>query len=578
MKSANTYLVLWFFILSAVSFSFAYSTLKKKSYPGWRYFIYLLFFSGAIYLLSSINLFIRSSMMLIALDYTIDTLVTMLPMLWLFYAISYAKNKQVLDNPDLALFFTIPMITILNIWTNEYNAFWYSNRIISKTAYGLLLWVQYQGWFWVHFIYSIILFIIGTFYFLSVLSKEKSIKRYILIFISIGFIALALFECLLGTGLIGQINKSMIVFAYSIAGIIFLVFFIRIDWLDITPFSRSNIFDQMEDYIVVLDSHNRIIDANIAFATWKGIPKADLFGENLLKVFPQWTEEHPLLIEDKQIKYSEDFTSSFGSQFIEVVSLPLIFTGQKMYGRLLVFHDITSLKHNASMKIDFINTISHELRTPLTVIKQAVSYLNSECNESVDSEQKKVLNIAHRNADKLNHMVNNLLEFQNLRQNKNTMHFESYSYNCLIQESLSLLKPWINQSHVRIIEELEPLLPNAEMDIDKMRQVIINLIDNAIRYTEKGHIIIRTNDFATFARIIIEDSGIGLPEEEKTRLDCSLDEFELLILRNRSHIGLGLIISKEIINRHNGSIDAKTKAESGTIITVDMPFVQDKGS
>jgi len=141
-----------------------------------------------------------------------------------------------------------------------------------------------------------------------------------------------------------------------------------------------------------------------------------------------------------------------------------------------------------------------------------------------------------------------------------------------------MLKPWINQSHVRIIEELEPLLPNAEMDIEKMRQVIVNLIDNAIRYTEKGYIIIRTNDFASFARIIIEDTGIGLPEEEKSRLDCSLDEFERLILKNRSHIGLGLIISKEIINRHNGSICAKTKVDAGTIITVDMPFNQDNGS
>ena len=116
------------------------------------------------------------------------------------------------------------------------------------------------------------------------------------------------------------------------------------------------------------------------------------------------------------------------------------------------------------------------------------------------------------------------------------------------------------------------------MDIDKMRQVIVNLIDNAIRYTEKGYIIIRTNDFATFARIVIEDTGIGLPEEEKNRLDCSLDEFELLIQKNRSHIGLGLIISKEIINQHNGSIYAKLKEDAGTIITVDMPFVQDIGS
>jgi len=249
-----------------------------------------------------------------------------------------------------------------------------------------------------------------------------------------------------------------------------------------------------------------------------------------------------------------------------------------MYGRILVFHDITSFKNNSSLKIDFINTISHELRTPLTVIKQAVSYLNSECSENIDGEQKKVLSIAHRNADRLNHMVNNLLEFQNLRQNKKNFRLESYSYNCLIQESLSMLKPWIDQSNVRIVEELEPLLPNAEMDIDKMRQVISNLIDNAIRYTEKGFIIIRTNDYATYARIIIEDTGIGLPTEEKSRLDCSLDEFELLIQKNRSHIGLGLIISKEIINQHNGSIYAKTKTDGGTIITIDMPYAQTNGS
>jgi len=203
--------------------------------------------------------------------------------------------------------------------------------------------------------------------------------------------------------------------------------------------------------------------------------------------------------------------------------------------------------------------------------------MNFECNENIDPEKKKVLSIAHRNVDRLSHMVNNLLEFQNLRQSNNTMRYESYSYNCLIQETLTMLKPWINQSHVRIIEELEPLLSNAEMDIEKMRQVIVNLIDNAIRYTEKGYIIIRTNDFSTFARIIIEDTGIGLPEEEKTRLDCSLDEFERLILKNRSHIGLGLIISKEIINRHKGSICAKTKVDAGTIITVDVPFVQNNG-
>jgi|GEM_PF-6759768 len=578
MRTTSAYLVLWFFIISALSFSFAFTTQKKKTYPGRRYLIYLLFFAGAIFLLSGINQFIQSSVSMIILDYIIDSVIAFMPLFWLFFAISYSKNKKVLENPDLALLFTIPIISILNIWTNDFTAFWYSNRVITKTTYSLLLSVQYQNWFWVHYAYSNILFYVGLLYFYSAFSKEKSFKRIILFCITAGFILLTVLELLLGTGIIPQTSQSVMIFAYSLAGAVLFLFIVRLNWQDLTPFTRNNLFDQVSDYIVVLDYKNQVVDANHAFITWKGVPKENLYGESLLTFFPQWTNSHPVLLESKNIQYSEAFSSANGIQHIEIDSIPLFFNEQKMYGRILVFHDITSFKNNSSLKIDFINTISHELRTPLTVIKQAVSYLNSECSENIDGEQKKVLSIAHRNADRLNHMVNNLLEFQNLRQNKKNFRLESYSYNCLIQESLSMLKPWIDQSNVRIVEELEPLLPNAEMDIDKMRQVISNLIDNAIRYTEKGFIIIRTNDYATYARIIIEDTGIGLPTEEKSRLDCSLDEFELLIQKNRSHIGLGLIISKEIINQHNGSIYAKTKTDGGTIITIDMPYAQTNGS
>lgn len=578
MKTSSTYIVLWFFMIAAASLSFALSAFRKRNNPGYRYLAPLLLLSGLIFLLSAVNLFIKTASTMIVLDYIIDTFVAMIPVLWLFFAVCFSRNRKTLDHPDLALLFIIPIITILTIWTNEFNSFWYAHRVISKTPAGIMLWVRYQEWFWIHYAYSNSLFFIGLLYIFSSFSRKKQIKRIVLTSITVGFIALTVFELILLSGEVGHLSQSVVIFIYSLLGSALLLFLYRINFLDLGPFSRNHFFDQIPDSIIILDNECRIVDANIAFASWKGYPKADLFGESIFTIFPQWDPENPLFTSHSKIKCSEEVHSSSGDQFIEVDSLPLVMPNQRTYGRLLVFHDVTALSHHASMKIDFINTISHELRTPLTVIKQAISYLNLECPDTSSPEQNKVLNIAHRNADRLNQMVNNLLEFQNLRLKKENLRFESYSYNCLIQDSILVLKPWIDQVNIRIIEELESLLPNAEMDVDKMKQVIVNIIDNAVRYTEKGFVIIRTSDLTTFVRIIVEDTGVGISKEEIARLSYSLDEFELLIQKNKSHVGLGLIVSKEIIALHGGSITAKTKGDGGTIITIDMPYSQSIGT
>lgn len=578
MKTTSAYLVLWFFLISAVSVTFSITAFKKRNHPGYRYLSPLLLITGLLFLLGGINLYIKIASTLIILNYVIDTLAVFIPVLWLFFAICFSRNKKTLDHPDLALLFIIPIITILNIWTNEFGSFWYTDRVISKTATGILLWIRYQNWFWIHYTYSNALFFIGLLYIFSSFSKKKQAKRVSLIVLTVAFIALTVFELFLLSGEVGSPSHYLIRFIYSLLGFALLLFIYRFNYLDLGPFSRNHFFDQIPDYIIIIDNEFRIVDANIAFATWKGYPKEDLFGESIFTLFPQWDREISLLTCQSTMKFNEEIQSSCGNQFIEIDSMPLVMHNQKVYGRLFVFHDVTALSHNASMKIDFINTISHELRTPLTVIKQAISYLNLEYHEGSNPDQSKVLNIAHRNADRLNQMVNNLLEFQNLRLKKENLRFESYSLNCLIQDSILVLKPWIDQGNIRIIEELEPLLPNAEIDVDKIKQVIVNIIDNAVRFTEKGFVIVRTNDYTTFARMIVEDTGVGISKEEQARLSYSLDEFELLIQKNKSHVGLGLIVSKEIIFLHGGSIHAKTKADGGTIITIDLPYSQSVGT
>jgi two-component system phosphate regulon sensor histidine kinase PhoR len=235
---------------------------------------------------------------------------------------------------------------------------------------------------------------------------------------------------------------------------------------------------------------------------------------------------------------------------------------------VLLFHDITEIKNLDLMKKDFIMNVSHELRTPLTAIKGFVETLEEE----VDNKNKQYLDVIKRHTDRLIHIVNDLLLLSKLEEKQVSLEIEAIDLDELIQNVIKIYTKQLKEKNIDIKINIDKHVPNIKGDSFKVEQLFINLLDNAINYTEKGNISISAKRENNNVVINIEDTGIGISPEDIPRI------FERFYVTDKSRsrklggTGLGLSIVKHIVMLHNGSVHVESTPGSGTTFTIALPI------
>jgi len=224
------------------------------------------------------------------------------------------------------------------------------------------------------------------------------------------------------------------------------------------------------------------------------------------------------------------------------------------------------IKRMQNLKSEFISSVSHELRTPLTSIKGwSETILTSDFNDL--EEVKQGLRIITKEVDRLSNMVEDLLDFSKLEGGKIKLNLENFSLNQEIHDICNLYKGKANNKGLKITEELDE---NDIILADKfrIRQVIINLIDNAVKFSRQdGSILIRTKREKHAVKIIVEDDGIGIPIE---KIDKVKEKFYKIDIKKEGS-GLGLAICDEIIRLHKGDIVIESNEGLGTKVTIYLP-------
>ena len=234
---------------------------------------------------------------------------------------------------------------------------------------------------------------------------------------------------------------------------------------------------------------------------------------------------------------------------------------------LMVFHDITNIKRMEKIKKDFVANISHELRTPLTAIK---GY--TETIEGINDENYQYLNIIKRHTDRLINIVEDLLILSELEERGYALETEKVYLNTVVKHVLTIFKSKLAEKGMKISLETEPHFPCIQGDPLKLEQVFINLIDNAIKYTESGEIKIILSKIDRHIKAEIHDTGIGIPEKHISRI------FERFYTVDKSHsrrlggTGLGLSIVKHIVNLHHGSIEVRSTPGVGSTFAIILPI------
>jgi two-component system phosphate regulon sensor histidine kinase PhoR len=235
-------------------------------------------------------------------------------------------------------------------------------------------------------------------------------------------------------------------------------------------------------------------------------------------------------------------------------------------GHVLIFHDITDMKHVEQIKKDLVVNISHELRTPLTAIKGFVETLLDEASD----EQRDYLDIVKRHTDRLINIVQDLLVLSELEDRPAGFSVEKVDMGTVINSVVTLFEPKARQKGLSIKADIEPVIISA--DSFRIEQLLTNLIDNAIKYTEKGEILVGVKADGGNAIITVRDTGIGIPREHLMRIFERFYVVDKSRSRSVGGTGLGLSIAKHIATLHNGRITAESIPLTGTTFTVTLPI------
>jgi two-component system phosphate regulon sensor histidine kinase PhoR len=221
--------------------------------------------------------------------------------------------------------------------------------------------------------------------------------------------------------------------------------------------------------------------------------------------------------------------------------------------------------------VQFISNVSHELRTPLTCIK---GYAETLLEGAMGDRElcTRWLQIISDEAQRLERLINDLLDLSMIEAKQVEMRFKPLDTGKLIRDVAAVLHPFALKNGVKVRVEVADNLPEVKADADRLKQVLLNLVDNAIKYSgPKGRVRIRAEVSGQDISVSVVDSGVGIPEGERDRIFERFYRVEKGRSAKHGGRGLGLAIAKHIIEAHGGSISVKSSLNKGSTFTFTLP-------
>ncbi len=230
------------------------------------------------------------------------------------------------------------------------------------------------------------------------------------------------------------------------------------------------------------------------------------------------------------------------------------------------------LKEVDQMKDDFISVASHELRTPITGIRGYVSMVADGSLGPISPETKKALDVVAQSAERLNGLVEDLLNVSRIEQGRLDLELTQVDPLLVINEVITELMPMANDKHLEVAYKGPATLPTLSLNHDRFKQVMVNLVGNGIKYTPKGSVHIEVDQQPKNIRLKVSDTGLGMSPADMQRLFTKFYRIRNDGTKDIAGTGLGLWITKEIIERMKGTIEVESIEGTGSQFIVTFPL------
>jgi signal transduction histidine kinase len=230
------------------------------------------------------------------------------------------------------------------------------------------------------------------------------------------------------------------------------------------------------------------------------------------------------------------------------------------------------LEEASKLKSQFLANVNHELRTPVSAIIGYARLVLRATEGQIAELQKDNLGDLLNNAERLLNQIDSLLDFARIEAGKMAVHVEPVKVNEVIQAAISTIEPSLNGGGVRLIQEIAPEIPALNTDREKLRQIILNLLDNAVKYTAQGEIKIAASQQNGSLKLVVSDTGIGIPREELNKIFEEFQRGDSSSTKNYRGTGLGLAIARKFVNLLGGEISVESEVGKGSVFTVTLPL------
>jgi two-component system phosphate regulon sensor histidine kinase PhoR len=328
----------------------------------------------------------------------------------------------------------------------------------------------------------------------------------------------------------------------------------------------NNIVASMQEGLLVLDNTGKIVLANQSAKDLTG--QEALEGKNYWEVV-RMTPFVDLVRRVKEEKRSRTEEIPFGEK--SVLCQAAFLSAQD--GVVVTLYDITEIQNLARIKKDIVLNVSHELRTPLTAIKGYAEALEDEGDARTRSYSEPII----RHTDRLIRIVEDLISLATLEERDLAFEPERVNLKEIAENVVRIFEPKAKEKNLELRWEADGDLPPIDGDPFRLEQMFVNLVDNAIKYTEKGSVWVRLEKAETGVVVEVGDSGIGIPEEAQSRVFERFYVVDKSRSRKTGGTGLGLSIVKHIVLLHGGRIDLQSRPGGGSRFRVYLPVGTPKG-
>lgn len=337
--------------------------------------------------------------------------------------------------------------------------------------------------------------------------------------------------------------------------------------MDLERSKLDTIFSYMAEAVVAIDKNGNLIHANPIAMDILNFDEKDINNNIPLDLSR---------INLKKIDYDHietlqgDEIAGINSEIYKIKYAPFKNEREDIGGIIIVLQDITDEHKLDIMRKEFVANVSHELKTPITTIK---SYAETLLERDLDKEtSQKFLTVIDSECDRMARLVKDLLQLSNLDYRKTNWKKSEISLGHTLKDIVNKLELLFKEKNQQVICNIEEGMETIIVDKDGIEQVILNIISNAIKYTEiNGKIEIQAYQQGEKLVIKVEDSGIGIPEEDQNRIFERFYRVEKGRSRELGGTGLGLAIAKEIVEAHEGNITLKSTAGKGTTVELLLP-------